>query len=185
MRDSREDPESLEREQLDLRKRLLTPEERDTIINTSRLELISDAERKRIVLASMPDFEREEITPESEIREVKPIRPKIIDSKSKLDCVILHNSELKLRKGYDSQYERAVEYFDRGMNGYPPILVRETEDTLIRFVYEEVHGGPPKVVIESMDDVDNLLEKKPEEKETKEKCRGCLSHINHSFIFLW
>jgi hypothetical protein len=54
------------------------------------------------------------------------------------------------------------------MNGKPPILVREIEDTLIRFLYEEVHGGLPNVVIESMDDVDKLLEKKPEEKENAE-----------------
>jgi hypothetical protein len=91
MRDSRENPEFLEREQLDFKKRLLTPEERDTIINTSKLELISDAERKRIILASVPDFERKEITPELGIREGKTNRPKIIDSKSKLDSVILLN----------------------------------------------------------------------------------------------
>ena len=55
-------------------------------------------------------------------------------------------------------------------------IFKELEDRELRRLYEAVHGGPPEVKIESLKNVDDLIEKYPEVKDEtgfEEKYRRC------------
>ncbi len=92
---------------------------------------------------------------------------------------IEHHSELKLRKSYEKEEEDASAYFDsleRGEVVEKPAVVERVESLELRRVYESVHDGPPEVRIESMKNVDDFLEKYPEERARKgfdERYRRC------------
>jgi len=130
-------------------------EQRRTEVKDTKEHSLTTEERDRIIRAY-----NGEISIIRELDSINPEEPRIIDSKSKLDSVILCNFELKLRKGYDTKYKKATDYLDSGMKGKKPVLIRESEDILIRFLYEELHGGSPNVIIESIEDIDKILEKR-------------------------
>jgi hypothetical protein len=90
-----------------------------------------------------------------------------------------NHSELKLRKSYEKDECEALEYFEKLEDGEDiekPSIVEEVENRELRRIYETVHDDPPEVGIESMNDVDDLLKRYPEERERTgfdEKYRRC------------
>lgn len=75
--------------------------------------------------------------------------------------------ELEFRKKFGEAYQKAREFYERGLDEQPPSLVKELDGLETRRLYEEANGGPPKVEIESMDDAEQLLQKYPFERERK------------------
>jgi hypothetical protein len=91
-----------------------------------------------------------------------------IRTREEYDQALENHSELKLRKSYESDEKEAVEYFEKrehGEDAAKPTVVKEIENLELRRMYETIHDGPPEVRIESMKDVDDLLEKYPKERE--------------------
>ena len=89
-----------------------------------------------------------------------------------------HYPELEYTRSYQLEVEDAKSYFDSAndRNSVKPSLVKEVESREIRRMYETIHGGPPELKIESMKDVDSLLEKHPQERNSPdfdERYRHC------------
>ena len=83
-----------------------------------------------------------------------------IVSETDLQRAISHHAEVRLRKDFDVLYSDAV----RCVHGQPDSghegesLVRKLEQLELRRMYESVHGGPPAVRIESMEDLRQLAD---------------------------
>jgi hypothetical protein len=88
-------------------------------------------------------------------------------------------SEIEYRSSYQTGLEEATAYFkgiENGNDSAKPDLVKELEHREIRRMYEVIHGGPPELKIESMKDVDGLLENHSEERDRAgfdERYRHC------------
>ncbi|MHA1862256.1 MAG: hypothetical protein ACTSWA_00700 [Candidatus Thorarchaeota archaeon] len=85
-----------------------------------------------------------------------------LDSKERFDEALENYPETELRKDFIEKYNNVETYYDeleQGENSNKPELVDEIENLEVRRKYEEVNGGPPDVQLESMKDVDDLLEK--------------------------
>ncbi len=88
-------------------------------------------------------------------------------------------SDIETRRDYEDQLDEIKKYFEddkEGKDTQKPDFVEEIERRETRRLYETVHNGPPEVRIESMQDVDKLLEEHPEEKERRrfdEQYRHC------------
>jgi hypothetical protein len=93
-----------------------------------------------------------------------------INTREDFEEALERYSELEYRSSHQTRLEEATDYFEDTENGKDsakPSIVKELEDREIRRMYETVHGGPPEVKIESMEDVDRLLQDYPEERERK------------------
>jgi len=136
------------------------------------LESINDKKETRETedLSDEPSKEHEE-EQESRFGEIR--------TREEYDQAIEHHSELKLRKIFEKEEEEASDYFERlerGEVAEKPAVVEEVECLELRRMYESIHDGPPEVCIESMKDVDDFLEKYPEEQERTgfaERYRRC------------
>jgi hypothetical protein len=123
----------------------------------------STEERLREALEEIDDQERKEV-----IDEPKKSRFGEIANKEEYDRAVENHSELKLRRSYERDESEASEYFEkleREVDVEKPSIIEEIESRELRRMYESVHDGPPEVQFESMKDVDDLLEKYPEERE--------------------
>ncbi|MFW9789302.1 MAG: hypothetical protein ACFFE2_16180 [Candidatus Thorarchaeota archaeon] len=130
----------------------------------------STEEKLRKALEELDDQERREVIDDSseEQYEQKESRFGEISTKEEYDNAVENHSEMKLRKSYEKDETEASEYFeklDRGEDVEKPSIVEEVESRELRRMYESVHDGLPEAQIESMKDVDDLLEKYPEERE--------------------
>jgi hypothetical protein len=102
-----------------------------------------------------------------------------IRTREEYNQALENHSELKLRKSYESDEKEAMAYFERRVRGEDvekPTVVEKIENLELRRMYEAIREGPPEVRIESMKDVDDLLEKYPEEQERtgfEERYRHC------------
>ncbi|MFW9886332.1 MAG: hypothetical protein ACFFEX_18245 [Candidatus Thorarchaeota archaeon] len=138
-------------------------------------------EKLRMVLEEVEEQERREVIDEStkEQDELEDSHFGEIRTQEEYDRAIEHHSDLRLRKSYEKDEGKASEYFERldyGDEVEKPSIVEEIENRELRRIHETVHDGPPEVGIESMEDVDNLLEKYPEERDQSgfdEKHRRC------------
>ena len=109
-------------------------------------------------------------------------RPWEVRSEEALDRALEHHINLKARKDYDDVYRDAVEYCrsEDKEGKETPELIKELEHRELRRAYESVHGGPPEVSINSMEDVDDLVKKYPDEQKRKgfdEDYRRCDVHF--------
>ncbi|MHA1614419.1 MAG: hypothetical protein ACTSYJ_06200 [Candidatus Thorarchaeota archaeon] len=163
----------------------LTPETRSNIISMVNSEFLSPEERDQLVTGLNIEFlnahnEADSVSSKKEHRngdlqisrkekenKLEVITPKIIDTKPKFESVLSAFPEIRLGRWFATKYREAGEYYENGMMGDVPSLVREIDERVIRHLYEDIHGGPPKVRIESMKDVDRLLKKYPEEREER------------------
>ena len=87
-------------------------------------------------------------------------------SKEEFDRVLEYYPETELRKNFEERYQESESYFDeleRGERPTKPDLVEELEQKERRRQYEEENGGPPDVKIESMEDVDRLMEEQSDD----------------------
>ena len=91
--------------------------------------------------------------------------PLTIKNRQSFEVLLLQYPELRLQKSFQNLYEAAIKYFDGQMDRGQPSLAKKLEQKELVRLYEEAHGGPPTVRIESLNDVLQLLEKYPEEKE--------------------
>ncbi len=147
-RDSREDPEG----------HVLSEEEIERIIERYSKRFKELEKHTSKVQDALEELERDETSENLD-------KPKIVDSKQNLEHALEHYPELRLLRRFDGQLQEVGSYFEGDMEREMPSLVREVEQKEKRRIYEQVHGGPPEVEIESMDDVDRLLEKYPQERE--------------------
>jgi hypothetical protein len=144
----------------------------DALEDLEKMEKSSESteEKLRKALEEIDEQERKEVIDEpSEVQdETKESRFGEISTKEEYDKAVENHSEMKLRKSYEKDESEASEYFEKLDNGEDvekPSIVEEVESRELRRVYESVHDGPPEVYIDSMKDVDDLLEKYPEEHE--------------------
>ncbi|MFW9961933.1 MAG: hypothetical protein ACFFCX_00005, partial [Candidatus Sifarchaeia archaeon] len=82
-------------------------------------------------------------------------------SKEEFDRALQDYPESELRKDFEERYQDSEAYFEeleRGEKPLKPELVEEIECKELRRKYEEENGGHPEVRIESMEDVDRLME---------------------------
>ena len=91
----------------------------------------------------------------------------LIRSKEDLDNALDHHLELQLNKGFERRYKESIDYFEHSPTDSRnvPTLVQKLDRLELHRWYEEVHSGPTNIGIDSMDDVDKLLDKYPQEKE--------------------
>ena len=85
-----------------------------------------------------------------------------LESKEEFESAIEHYPEIELQKGFSEKYGDIQRYYEENENGEDlakPELIDEIEHLEVRRMYIEAHGGPPDVQIESMKDVDYLMEK--------------------------
>ncbi|TET07324.1 MAG: hypothetical protein E3J86_13555 [Candidatus Thorarchaeota archaeon] len=129
----------------------LNSEERDRFLRDYHSKLLTREEREDWVHLNHAEFSLFE--------------PEIVVTKQKFVTALLANPEFRLRRGYEKHLREAEEYFENNHKDNIPKLVREMDDALVQFLFEETHGGPPRVRIESMRDIDRLLEKYPEKRE--------------------
>jgi len=95
-----------------------------------------------------------------------------ISTKNEFDEALACYPELELRSRFESRYEEVVRYYvasESGIETCKPELVIELENREVRRMYEEANGGPPNVRIESMKDVDELIEKHSDNISVSEK----------------
>ncbi|MHA3964594.1 MAG: hypothetical protein AM325_013770 [Candidatus Thorarchaeota archaeon SMTZ1-45] len=118
----------------------------------------------RVVAKELFEEERPEVPEPKEAEEVSE-KPWEIHSETDLDRALENHADLMARKDFDKRYQDAAEYckLEDKENTEPPELVRELEFRELKRMYEVVHGGPPEVKIESMEDMDELIEKHPNE----------------------
>jgi hypothetical protein len=116
------------------------------------------------VVTEFFEEERSEI-PEPNEREELSERPWEIHSERDLDKALENHVDLMARKDFDERYQDAAVYckLEDKENTEPPELVRDLEFRELKRMYEVVHGGPPEVNIESMEDVDDLIARHPNE----------------------
>jgi hypothetical protein len=155
----------------------------DALEDLERMERASEPaeEKLRKALEEFEDQERKEVVDESSEEQDEPKESRVgeISTKEEYDRAIENHSEMKLRKSYEKDENEASEYFerlDRGEDVEKPSVVEEVESRELRRMYESVHDGPPEVGIESMKDVEDLLERYPEERERTgfdERYRRC------------
>ena len=122
-------------------------------------------ERKtREAAKELLEEERSEIPEPNEIEEVSE-RPWEIHSETDLDKALENHLDLVARKDFDRRYQDAAAYckLEDKENIEQPELVRELEFRELKRMYEVVHGGPPEVSIEAIEDVDDLIAKHPNE----------------------
>lgn len=120
---------------------------------------------------------REGNAPVDDLRESKP-RFGEIRTREEFKEACEHYPELEYKRSYQLQIEDVKSYFDSAddRNSVKPSLVKEVENREIRRMYETIHGGPPELKIESMKDVDSLLEKHQQERNSPdfdERYRHC------------
>ncbi|MHA1965845.1 MAG: hypothetical protein ACXACG_06800 [Candidatus Thorarchaeota archaeon] len=146
----------------------------DALEDLETMERVNESteERLRKALEEIEDQERKEVAddPSEELDEPKESRFGEISTKEEYDKAVENHSELELRKSYEKDENEASEYFeklDRGEDVEKPSIVEEVESRELRRMYESIHDGPPEVRVESMKDVDDLLEKYPEERERR------------------
>lgn len=102
---------------------------------------------------------------ESEEALVSVVRPRIINSLQKFKAELQKYPELRLKRRFSRQYHDAINYYEKKMVGRIPTLVQKVEQKELQHIYEEAHSGTLGVRIESIHDVDVLLEKYPQEKD--------------------
>ena len=102
-----------------------------------------------------------------------------ISSLNELDESLKQYPERRIQRSFENDYQKAKGYFeseeaikhekaaDEGVDSARPKLVEDMEKREKRRGFEEDHGGPPEVSIESMNDVDNLIVKYPDAKKSK------------------
>jgi len=102
-----------------------------------------------------------------------------IRSLTELDESLKQCPERRIQRSFENDYQKAKAYFkseeatdcekaaDEGVDSARPKLVEDMEKREKRRRFEEDHGGPPEVSIESMNDVDNLIMKHPDMKRSK------------------
>ncbi len=161
----------------------ITHEVEGIVEELERMEGAKDSieRRKEQALEKIDLQERgEDIDEASEDQsEVKKASFGEIRTREEFDRAVENHSELKLRKSYEKDECEASEYFEKLDNGEDiekPSIVEEIENRELLRLYESVHDGLPEVGIESMNDVDSLLEKYPVERERTgfdEKYRRC------------
>ncbi len=106
---------------------------------------------------------------ESHIERSVYSQPTILDTHKKFEFILRGVSpEIRLKRGYEKGLRDARRYYKNNMEGKPPSLVMEMEERLVRFLYEETHGGPPEIQIDSTEDIDRLLKRYPKESEEEE-----------------
>ncbi|GAH33148.1 unnamed protein product, partial [marine sediment metagenome] len=146
----------------------LTPEERDQLVTEYNIKFLSlYNESDSVSSKNEPNIGDLQISKQEKENKLEVIEPKIIDSKAKFEAVLSAVPEIRLGRWFVTKYREVGEYYENGMMGDVPSLVREIDERVIRHLYEDIHGGLPKVRIESMKDVDRLLKKYPEEREER------------------
>jgi hypothetical protein len=102
-----------------------------------------------------------------------------ICSLNELDESLKQYPERRIQRSFENDYRKAKAYFeseeaterekaaDEGVDSARPELVEDMEKREKRRRFEEDHGGPPEVPIESMNDADNLIVKYPDVKKSK------------------
>jgi hypothetical protein len=120
---------------------------------------------------------REGNAPVDDLRESRP-RFGEIRTREEFKEACEHYPELEYTRSYQLQIEDVKSYFDAAndRNSVKPPLVKEVESREIRRMYTTIHGGPPELKIESMKDIDSLLEKHPQERDSpdfEERYRHC------------
>ncbi len=166
-----------------LENKKLTPEERSNIISMVNSEFLSPEDRDELVTGLNIEFwsahsESDGVSSKKEPKigdlriskresdnKLEVIQPKIIDNKQKFEAVLSAFPEIQLRRGFVTNYREVGDYYENGMMGNVPSLVKEIDGRAMRRLYEDIHGGPPEVRIESMRDVDRLLKKYPKERK--------------------
>jgi len=123
-----------------------------------------DEKWTRDVTKELLEEERPEVPEPKDVEEVSE-RPWEIHSEMDLERALENHADLSARKDFDERYQDAAEYckLEDRENIEPPKLVKEVEFRELKCMYEIVHGGPPEVKIESMEDVDELIERYPNE----------------------
>jgi hypothetical protein len=99
--------------------------------------------------------------PENQVNGDSTYRYGELNSKEDFDRALENYPETELRKDFEEKYQASESYFDElesGEEPAKPALVEELEQKELRRRYEEENGGPPDVKIESMEDVDRLME---------------------------
>ncbi len=94
-------------------------------------------------------------------------KPWKIRSEMELERAVELHYDLKARKDYDFRYKDAIKYcnLEKTEGVVIPDLVKELERRELKRLYEIVHGGPPKIKMESIDDVETLIKKHPSERK--------------------
>jgi len=112
-------------------------------------------------------------------REGTHVRFGEIRTQEEFDQACERYPELEYQKSTSEEISSARSYFEeieRGEDTAKPSIVQEIENREIRRMYETIHDGPPEVKIESMEDVEKLLQDYPEEREHSnfdERYRHC------------
>jgi hypothetical protein len=116
------------------------------------------------VAKELLEEERPEVSEAREVEEVSE-RPWEIRSEEELDRALERHYDLQARKDFESRYDDALEYsgLEDKEGVESPDMIQELEDRELKRLYEVVHGRPPEVKIESMDDLDELIERHPAE----------------------
>ncbi|MFW9851235.1 MAG: hypothetical protein ACFFF4_19070 [Candidatus Thorarchaeota archaeon] len=133
----------------------LTDEAVEQIIREVKAQSITEEERARIL---------EECARECPL-------PETIENTAHLNNIerfkegLDNHPELRFRKRFNEELQDVEEFYENEDNGGIPYLVREIGHREVHRLYEEVNDGSPNVEIESMDDVNRLLEKYPSERE--------------------
>ncbi|MFX1604693.1 MAG: hypothetical protein ACFFDD_02185 [Promethearchaeota archaeon] len=154
-------------------------------------ELQQDAEKEREVSKKLgevlDELEREELETKSTEERLREALDEVVEeessepvdrsseestghygelrSKEEFDKVLENYPETELRKDFEGKYQASETYFDRLENGedsVKPSLVGEIEQKELRRRYEE-ENGPLDVKLESMEDVDRLMEEHSDE----------------------
>ena len=147
----------------------------DAIENLERMERASESTEDKIrdALESIDekgeDLGRKKPAGETSERQDEPREPHFgeIRTREEYDQALENHSELKFRRSYEEDENEASKYFEKLEQdevAKKPRIVREVETLELRRMYESIHDGPPEVGIESMKDVDDLLEKYPNER---------------------
>lgn len=152
--DERRTNEKLEEFLRDYSKKLITPEERDKILSNYHAELAAKGELVSEIDAIEPTTETGE-------------EPLCVDTSERFQDALKNHPELRFRKRITEEEQDVQEFYENGENRNPPTLVREVEYLETRRLYEEANDGPPAVEIDSMDDVERLLQKHSSERERK------------------
>ncbi|TFH06790.1 MAG: hypothetical protein E4H14_10010, partial [Candidatus Thorarchaeota archaeon] len=130
------------------------------------------------------ESERKEVEPrpirtKSEYEEFKKRHPHVEDmphwfrfgefqTQQEFDKAQENYPYLESKKSFEKQIDESKQYFADKLKGKEtpkPAFVKKIEAREGRRIYEAVHKGPPEAKIESIQDVDKLLDKDPEKRK--------------------